>query len=250
MQAELIVASGSHQGQGLRITQNPFVIGRNESSGLRIKSSSVSRQHCAIIAREGKFYVKDLGSRNGTFVNDQKLTDRQSCRIRSGDTLQVGKMKLTMRIGMAVDVQEGETTETAPSSETRRDDLASGDASATKRRSESRRDANGADVDPPKKSLSLDGVDLSAWGSMPGDKQSDELQNYAAQRATSQAEADKSNKASGSIEWDTNETNNSLGLSEEEERRRVLEGIRNQKSASSQIAASEAIRKMLGGGNR
>lgn len=230
MHAELIVANGSHHGDAIPIAQNPFVIGRSESSGLRIKSSSVSRKHCAIVAREGKFYVKDLGSRNGTLVNGQRLTDGKARRLRSGDTLQVGKIQLVMQISLPHTAMADGTTQTHAPGDTH------------------------PEVKSGKNSLALNGIDLSSWGDPEAEKRShqdEERQRMAQQRAADQARtARPAEPRGGQADSNTNDANNSLGLSEEEERRRWLQAIRNHKSASSQVAASEAIRKMLGGGKR
>ena len=55
----------------------------------------VSQLHARVFRREGQFYVEDLGSTNGTYVNRKKVT--APIAIRKGDRLQVGKtvMELT-----------------------------------------------------------------------------------------------------------------------------------------------------------
>ena len=55
----------------------------------------VSQLHARVIRRDGQFYVEDLGSTNGTYVNRKKVT--APIAIRKGDRLQVGKtvMELT-----------------------------------------------------------------------------------------------------------------------------------------------------------
>jgi adenylate cyclase len=68
------------------------IIGRHEKSDLRLLDSMVSRSHC-IIAREGKrFVLKDLESRNGTWVNGRRIKNRR--RVKNGDVIQVGPFRL------------------------------------------------------------------------------------------------------------------------------------------------------------
>src|SRR5258705_5434233 len=50
-------------------------IGRSSTNDISIPERHVSRQHAVIAFRDGIFTIADLGSANGTFVNDRRLTD-------------------------------------------------------------------------------------------------------------------------------------------------------------------------------
>src|SRR5205814_8807532 len=50
-------------------------IGRSEKNDIQIAERHVSRQHAVITFRDGVFMISDMGSANGTFVNDRRLTD-------------------------------------------------------------------------------------------------------------------------------------------------------------------------------
>jgi CheY-like chemotaxis protein len=54
----------------------------------------VSRKHALMIARDNRVTVEDLGSSNGTYINGQKLQTRYPHRVREGDILQLGNLKL------------------------------------------------------------------------------------------------------------------------------------------------------------
>ena len=58
----------------IAISPSRTTIGRSPRNSVVLSSTSVSRRHAAIICREGCCYVKDLDSRNGTFINDEKIT--------------------------------------------------------------------------------------------------------------------------------------------------------------------------------
>lgn len=60
----------------------------------------VSRQHAVIIARENRIAVKDLGSVNGTRLNGRVMTPDQEYRLRHGDELEVGELKLQVRFAV------------------------------------------------------------------------------------------------------------------------------------------------------
>jgi two-component system cell cycle response regulator len=75
----LILIRGSLQGKKFSLAGAPkYLLGRDKSVEIQIEDANVSRQH-AQISREGdKMYIQDLGSRNGTFVNDENIgTDRR-----------------------------------------------------------------------------------------------------------------------------------------------------------------------------
>ena len=53
---------------------------------------TVSRDHALLISRGGDWYLDDMGSLNGTYVNRSRI---ESQRLEDGDELQIGKYKLT-----------------------------------------------------------------------------------------------------------------------------------------------------------
>ena len=68
--------------------QYPFSIGRSSDNTYVIASERVSRRHALVQARaEGEFWLTDLGSRNGVFLNRQHLP--QSARLKGGDVFQI-----------------------------------------------------------------------------------------------------------------------------------------------------------------
>ena len=88
--AELIIQTGKHQGKKIDLAGLDCIIGRHEDCKIRIATGDVSKQHCQLKHKEDGLYVRDLGSRNGTFVNDVPLTGEG--RLNSGDLLRVGPM--------------------------------------------------------------------------------------------------------------------------------------------------------------
>jgi pSer/pThr/pTyr-binding forkhead associated (FHA) protein len=68
--------------------QHPFSIGRSSDNTYVIASERVSRRHALVQARAaGEFWLTDLGSRNGVFLNRQPL--QQSVRLKGGDVFQI-----------------------------------------------------------------------------------------------------------------------------------------------------------------
>lgn len=66
-------------------------IGRDSQCEIHLSDSETSRSHAVIEFRDGHYWVQDLGSSNGTFVNDRKIEER---RLYHGDRIQVGKQTL------------------------------------------------------------------------------------------------------------------------------------------------------------
>lgn len=66
------------------------VVGRSTECDLKIASSQVSRRHCQITVTEEAVYVEDLGSANGTFVNDQMLPPRKPTAVQPGAKISIG----------------------------------------------------------------------------------------------------------------------------------------------------------------
>jgi pSer/pThr/pTyr-binding forkhead associated (FHA) protein len=72
-----------------------ITVGRDESCHVTIPDSSVSHRHARIYHSDGEWYVEDLGSTNGTFVNDRPLT--RPIVLRPGDTVSIGRSTLEAR---------------------------------------------------------------------------------------------------------------------------------------------------------
>ncbi len=91
----------------LQISENPFIIGRGRQCGLTLEGDSVSRKHCAIHFRDGFYYIRDLKSTNGTFVNDQA---NDEVRLKAGDRIRIGNQIFKF---LSADHIEAEYHETA-----------------------------------------------------------------------------------------------------------------------------------------
>ena len=91
----LIVQIGGAKGRTLSIGNSTFLIGRNVDCQLRLGSPMVSKLHAAIERREGRTYVKDLGSTNGTILNGRVLRS-QEAEIHHGDRIQIGPVVTTL----------------------------------------------------------------------------------------------------------------------------------------------------------
>lgn len=78
-----------HQSQTLRQPQTAWTIGRNRAAALPLQDRNLSRRHAVLlyVADDG-FYLVDLNSMNGSYVNDQRVQQRQ--RLHDGDRIRIG----------------------------------------------------------------------------------------------------------------------------------------------------------------
>jgi len=92
------VFKGSRLLQELELDGESWDFGRDESCHYTIKSKKTSRKHFTILNSRNKFYVKDLGSSNGTFLNNQQLPSNQEIEVKSGDYIEVSEFKFIFEI--------------------------------------------------------------------------------------------------------------------------------------------------------
>jgi predicted component of type VI protein secretion system len=88
MDVKLEIVDGEGSGREIPLTL-PAVIGRSRSVGITIAHPLVSRQHCELIERDGQLIVRDLGSLNGTFIGDMRITEET---LPPGGMLTVGQV--------------------------------------------------------------------------------------------------------------------------------------------------------------
>ncbi|MGI9455015.1 MAG: FHA domain-containing protein [Aeoliella sp.] len=98
---KLVVMAGANRGTEIPLKKERFVIGRSSECTLRVGSESISRRHCALIRSSEGILVRDLGSRNGTFVNGKQIAaDTILC---DGDAISVGALELRFELSHDID---------------------------------------------------------------------------------------------------------------------------------------------------
>lgn len=92
-EACLIVVVGKPLGKRFALSSKTMVIGRGSECEIPLIESSLSRTHAQVLKKDnGRFYVKDLDSTNGTYLNDHKLTSGKDTEVKNGDFLKLGNM--------------------------------------------------------------------------------------------------------------------------------------------------------------
>lgn len=83
----LIIQNGTNSGSQLQLEQGWLVLGRGEESVVRFVEPSVSSRHAIIATEHDEFFVLDQNSRNGTFLNGERI---QTAKLTSGDVIELG----------------------------------------------------------------------------------------------------------------------------------------------------------------
>ncbi len=78
------------------LSEGSHVVGRDGDCAVRIDSVTISRRHARIVVTDGEAVVEDLGSKNGTHVNGQRVTEPVVLEDR--DKIEVGSVTMTYRL--------------------------------------------------------------------------------------------------------------------------------------------------------
>lgn len=84
----LIVQSGKHRGKQFVLPQTDVIVGRDDDCQIRLATKEISRHHCIFKQTANGVTVTDLGSQNGTLVNNSQIVEETL--LNAGDLLQVG----------------------------------------------------------------------------------------------------------------------------------------------------------------
>jgi pSer/pThr/pTyr-binding forkhead associated (FHA) protein len=93
---KLVVLAGAKRDAVVPLKKDSFVIGRGSDCSLRAASDAISRRHCEITQTPDGPLVRDLGSRNGTFVNDERVEGDR--KLANGDRLRVGPLEFRFEL--------------------------------------------------------------------------------------------------------------------------------------------------------
>lgn len=93
MKFYLIVAKGKHRGQPVPIHVDLFVLGSSKMCQLRANHPDIGEQHCALVMRGRKVFIRDLGSGKKVTVNGEELPCSEEWPLHKGDLIAVGPLE-------------------------------------------------------------------------------------------------------------------------------------------------------------
>ena len=88
----LTVLDGPHRGQSVLLSTGKTIVGREQDCRIQLHDLQVSRHHCVFLRDDYAVRLRDLGSRNGTFING--LRSRGEQIVRPGDVITLGQIRL------------------------------------------------------------------------------------------------------------------------------------------------------------
>lgn len=100
---KLVVITAGFSDRAFEITAEKATIGRVDDNRFCIPEPSVSSHHCEVYTKGDDIVVKDLGSTNGSFVNEAQLAADKEVTLRPGQVLRLGQIELRYETGKRQD---------------------------------------------------------------------------------------------------------------------------------------------------
>lgn len=100
------VIQGPEKGQTFELNDAECVVGRSDVQ-VRLKDTTVSRTHARLFDQVGQYYIVDLGSANGTYVNGVRIV--RPFQLKQGDHIRVGKSVLVFSEDQPIELPPDET---------------------------------------------------------------------------------------------------------------------------------------------
>lgn len=83
--------------QILKLKPGEYIVGRDPTCDIVVVDPYVSRVHAKIFYRDGRWYVEDLGSRNGTYVNGEDIRNKGAVELGEGVEVIIGFSALVVK---------------------------------------------------------------------------------------------------------------------------------------------------------
>jgi pSer/pThr/pTyr-binding forkhead associated (FHA) protein len=93
---KIYIMNGPDKGRSFEVDEETIFIGRAPDNEIHVKDKSVSRKHLKIVKRGEKYYVTDLGSKNGTFVDGMRVSGGKEYEVKEGMPIAAGKTFLSV----------------------------------------------------------------------------------------------------------------------------------------------------------
>jgi len=129
MIVKLKVTHGPSAGKEIKIPRAQFLIGRGDECSLRPKSDAISRKHCLLLVEANQVVIRDLGSKNGTYVNGDRVEGERT--LKPGDHLKIGPLEFEMLIDYGLGGDKRPKVESVAEAASRSFDSNASDADVT-----------------------------------------------------------------------------------------------------------------------
>ena len=92
----LVITAGKMAGTEIQLDNAPILIGRSEDADLTLADDYTSGKHARLFPQGSRWFLEDLGSTNGTYLNNQQLTRAMAVEI--GASIRIGKSMMELRV--------------------------------------------------------------------------------------------------------------------------------------------------------
>ncbi|MEZ4815631.1 MAG: FHA domain-containing protein [Bdellovibrionota bacterium] len=105
-QYALRVSSGFNQGALITLSRKKSILGRSFKAAIPLEDEKASREHTSIIKEKDRFFLQDMGSTNGTYLNDELVHSKRE--LSHGDLIRIGSSVFRFEVLRAKGVELGE----------------------------------------------------------------------------------------------------------------------------------------------
>ena len=95
--ASFQIERGPNESTTINLDGSDIVFGSSRSAGVTFENKFVSRQHFQVRGSDGVYYISDLGSTNGTYLNGERLHPNVEHRVKDGDRISLAKDAVVLR---------------------------------------------------------------------------------------------------------------------------------------------------------
>jgi len=93
---KIYIMNGPDKGRSFEMDGEEIFIGRAPGNAIRIEDKSASRKHLKVVQRGEKYYVTDLSSKNGTFIDGMRITSGKEYEVKEGMPIAIGRTFLSI----------------------------------------------------------------------------------------------------------------------------------------------------------
>jgi len=103
MKFKIVVDNGSNM-SSFDLEKAAVSLGRSSDNDIQLADKHISRNHLMLWGEDDSFFVKDLGSENGTYVNGRQIPSGKVVKLKKSQSILVGKTLISLRAGKSESV--------------------------------------------------------------------------------------------------------------------------------------------------
>jgi pSer/pThr/pTyr-binding forkhead associated (FHA) protein len=133
MEVRFVIVSPASQKRSIAL-RLPILVGRSEEAKFRVQQDSVSRRHCEFFIKDEAVFVRDLGSTNGTLLDDEEIPASVATRVPPGAIVRIGgiafRVEYESAAAPAAVAPAGDDTVPLPAAEAEAEEMAADEPDA------------------------------------------------------------------------------------------------------------------------